>query len=233
MERGVMNTMETQMERLLNDDIRTQVSDIFADFQDPVHILFFGKKDDCDYCEDTLQLISEVAELSDNVQVEEYDLVEDADIAAQYNVEMAPGLVIAASDGDTILDYGIRFAGIPSGHEFSTLVNDLVMVSTRDSGLNPKTREFLGTLTEPVRLQVFVTPTCPYCPRAVILAHKMALESDMVQAEMVEATQFPQLSQELGISGVPNTYINRDGFVLGAVPEGKMVEELTNLIGKN
>ncbi len=221
------------MEKLLNEEIRNQVQEIFADFQNPVHVLFFGKKDDCDFCDDTLQLVSEVAELTDKVEVVEYDLVEDADIAAQYNVEMAPGLVIAASDGDTVLDYGIRFAGIPSGHEFSTLVNDLVMVSTRDSGLNQKTRDFLAELSEPVKLQVFVTPTCPYCPRAVVLAHKMALESAMVQAEMVEATQFPQLSQELGISGVPNTYINRDGFVLGAVPEGKMVEEMTNLFGKN
>jgi glutaredoxin-like protein len=225
--------MENQMEKLLNDDIRNQILDIFADFQDPVQILFFGKKDDCDYCDDTLQLVSEVAELSDKVQLMEYDLVENADVAAEYNVDMTPGLVIAASDGDEIIDYGIRFAGIPSGHEFSTLVNDLVMVSTRDSGLNQKTRDYLSTLTEPVRFQVFVTPTCPYCPRAVVLAHKMALESDMVQAEMVEATQFPQLSQELGISGVPNTYINRDGFVLGAVPEGKMVEELERLFGKN
>lgn len=221
------------MEKLLNEEIRNQVQEIFADFQNPVQVLFFGKKDDCDFCDDTLQLVSEVAELTDKVEVVEYDLVEDADIAAQYNVEMAPGLVIAASDGDSVLDYGIRFAGIPSGHEFSTLVNDLVMVSTRDSGLNQKTRDFLAELSEPVKLQVFVTPTCPYCPRAVVLAHKMALESAMVQAEMVEATQFPQLSQELGISGVPNTYINRDGFVLGAVPEGKMVEEMANLFGKN
>lgn len=221
------------MEKLLNEEIRNQVQEIFADFQNPVQVLFFGKKDDCDFCDDTLQLVSEVAELTEKVEVIEYDLVEDADVAAQYNVEMAPGLVIAASDGDSVLDYGIRFAGIPSGHEFSTLVNDLVMVSTRDSGLNQKTRDFLAELSEPVKLQVFVTPTCPYCPRAVVLAHKMALESAMVQAEMVEATQFPQLSQELGISGVPNTYINRDGFVLGAVPEGKMVEEMANLFGKN
>jgi alkyl hydroperoxide reductase subunit AhpF len=83
----------------------------------------------------------------------------DASIARQYKVDKAPGLVIAGRDGDQLLDYGIRYAGIPAGHEFSSLVHDLILVSGRDSGLDDKTRQFLAGLREPVLLQVFVTPT--------------------------------------------------------------------------
>lgn len=68
-------------------------------------------------------------------------------------------MVIAGRDGDQILDYGIRLAGIPAGHEFSSLVHDMILVSGRDSGLDSRTRAFLAGLEQPVLLQVFVTPT--------------------------------------------------------------------------
>jgi alkyl hydroperoxide reductase subunit AhpF len=66
--------------------------------------------------------------------------------------------VIAGREDDRIINYGIRLAGIPSGHEFSSLIQDLILVSGRDSGLSQPTRDFLKNLTEPVHLQVFVTP---------------------------------------------------------------------------
>ena len=56
-------------------------------------------------------------------------------------------------------DYGIRFFGIPTGYEFGALIEDIIMVSKRDSGLAPKTREILAQLGEPVHMHVFITPT--------------------------------------------------------------------------
>lgn len=147
------------MTSLLNEDIKKQVADVFADLKNPVNILFFGKEDDCPYCDDTQQLMEELAALSEQLQVTVYDLDKDSAVAAQYNIDKAPGLVLAAQDGDDTIDLGIRFAGIPSGHEFSTLIHDLLQVASRDSGLNKKTRDYLKTLTEPLHLQVFVTPT--------------------------------------------------------------------------
>jgi len=142
-------------------------------------------------------------------------------------------LVIAAEGEDGPIDYGIRYAGIPSGHEFSSLIQDLLLVSRRDSGLNEQTRDFLGGLKVPVYLQVFVTPTCPYCPRAVILAHQMAMESTMVQAEMVEATEFPDLSNQYHIMGVPDTVINHGkAKMVGAVPEGQLLAEIMKVTKK-
>jgi glutaredoxin-like protein len=219
------------MTELLNDEVKDQVRDIFADLSGPVHILFFGQEDDCQYCDDTHQLISEVVALSDKLQISTYDLGENADVAAQYNVDKAPGLVIAGQNGAGPIDYGIRYAGIPAGHEFTTLIHDILRVSSADSGLNEKTREFIKNLGEPLFLQVFVTPTCPHCPRAVLLAHQMAMESDLIQAEMVEATEFQELAAQYYVSGVPNTTINHGaGRVVGAVPEGHLVEELQGIL---
>jgi glutaredoxin-like protein len=146
-------------QRLLNDQVVGQVQEAFGQLKEPVEVLFFGKKNDCEYCDDTQQLLQEITDISDKLTLQIYDIDDHADLARQYKVDKAPGTVIAGRDGDKIIDYGVRLAGIPSGHEFSSLVHDMVLVSSRDSGLGVKTRQALAKLTQPVLLQVFVTPT--------------------------------------------------------------------------
>ena len=222
------------MATLLNENVQSQIRDAFEDLKHPVRILFFGTKEQCQNCADTLQLVEEVTSLSDQLNLSTFDVERDTAVAEHYNVQLTPGLVIAGEDDDGPVDYGIRFSGIPSGHEFSSLIQDIILVSSRDSGLNETTRNFLADLTEPVLLQVFVTPTCPYCPRAVITAHQMSMESPLVEAEMVEATEFPDLSDQFQIMGVPDTVINQGaGKVVGAVPEGRLVIEIKNALVKS
>jgi len=147
------------MANLLNNDVRNQVREVFNELSGPVQILFFGSKEDCQYCSDTLKLVEEVVSLSDKLSLQTFDIDEDAAIAEYYNVTLTPGIVIAGSGEDGPIDYGIRYSGIPSGHEFGSLIQDIVMVSSGDSGLKASTREFLAGLKEPVYLQIFVTPT--------------------------------------------------------------------------
>ena len=147
------------MDRLLNDDIVKQIREVFNDLKNPVQLMFFGSKTDCMYCDDTRQLVEEVAATSDLLNITVYDMEADGDLAAKYNVDKAPGVVIAAKEGDQITDFGVRLSGIPSGHEFTSLIQDILLVSNRDSGLNSQTRAFLKDLDKPILLQVFVTPT--------------------------------------------------------------------------
>ena len=147
------------MATLLNADVRKQIEDAFAPMKESVQIMFFGQKGNCEFCADAQQLLEEVVEISEKLTMTIYDLDDDADIAKNYNVDKTPGIVIAAKDGDVISDFGVRFAGIPSGHEFTSLIQDILLVSGRDSQLSEETRDFLKALTEPILLQVFVTPT--------------------------------------------------------------------------
>jgi len=215
------------VEPLLNTEISNQVKEAFNQLDQEVEVLFFGRQEDCEYCDQTLQLIEEVTNLSDKLSLTIFDVEVNPDQAAKFNVDKTPGLVITGRESDQIIDFGIRYAGVPSGHEFSSLIQDIILVSGRDSRLSQQTRELLSQVTEPVSLQVFVTPTCPYCPQAVILAHQMAMESPMVQAEMVEAMEFPELSSRHGVSGVPQTTINDGaGHLVGAVPEQHLLAEI-------
>jgi glutaredoxin-like protein len=217
------------MSSMLDESIKKQVRELLADMVHPVEIIFFGSQDKeaCQYCEETQNLLSEVCELSDRITLSVNDIESQAALANQYKIDAAPGFVMVGREGSQVLDYGVRYKGIPAGHEFTSLINDLLLVSRRESNLSAETKAFLHGLDQPVHLQVFVTPSCPYCPRAVVMAHQFALESPMVEAEMVEAMEFPELSARFQVSGVPQTTINMGaGTMVGAGNEQNLVEEI-------
>lgn len=222
------------MTTLLNADIVAQIKDVFKGLQYPVQILLFTAKENCDYCDDTRQLLEEVTAIDERLGLSVYDLYADADLAKHYRVDKAPGIVIAAKEGNQITDMGVQYSGIPSGHEFSTLINAILMISKRDSGLSPQTREYIQKLEKPLHLQVFVTPSCPYCPRAVLLSYQIAMENPkMVRGEGIEAMEFPELSDRYHVSGVPQTTINDGhGTVVGAVPEQALLSEIMRALQK-
>jgi glutaredoxin-like protein len=210
---------------LLREKDREHLIQEFAELEQPVALVVFTQEFECQYCKETRQIAEELAELSDRLSVQVYDFVADKELAEQYGVDKIPATVVTLG-GDEARDYGIRYYGIPSGYEFSSLVHDILMVSVGESGLSGATRNWISELTEPLHLQVFVTPTCPYCPQAVLLAHQLALESDLIQADMVEATEFPELSIKYQVMGVPRTVINDTVHVEGAAPEPVLLARL-------
>jgi len=147
------------MEKLLNEQIIDQIKQTFAQMKEPVQILFFGSRENCDYCAEAQQLLEELTAVDGKLGLSIYDLQDNADVASRFNIDKAPGIVITAKDGDQIIDFGIQYSGIPSGYEFGVLINDILLVSGRDSGLSESVREFLKHLEKPLHLQVFVTPT--------------------------------------------------------------------------
>ena len=186
-------------------------------------------------CKETRQIVDEVVALSPKITADYHNLSAETDVAKLYGVDRAPAIAIlldAAPGEGGPLDYGIRYYGIPSGYEFQSLLGDIEMVSTGKDGLSLATRAWLSTLDQPVHLQVFVTPTCPYCAPMVQLAHRLALASDHVRADMVEAMEFPELADRYGVYGVPRTVINEDTHIEGAVPEARLLAEIRKALGE-
>ncbi|MFN3328810.1 MAG: protein disulfide oxidoreductase [Fervidobacterium pennivorans] len=212
---------------LLQEKDRKYLKDLFAkELKNNVKLIFFHGED-CEYCDLESQLLDEVQELSDKIVVEKYH--KDSDKGKEYNVEFAPALILTLEDGK---DRGVRFYGIPSGHEFGTLIQDIITFGNgAKPQLSPETIAKLQSLDKPVKISVFVTPTCPYCPRAALTAHNMALASDMVTAEVIEANEFFDLSEQFGVSSVPHIAINRnpDRFFIGAYPEPQFLQQVLDL----
>ncbi len=144
-----------------------------------------------------------MSELSDKIEVTVYDFVKDREQAALYKVDKVPALVIMGEK-----DYGIRYYGLPFGYEFQTLMEDLVSVSSGNSGLSDTTKALLKTIDKPVHIQVLVTLTCPYCPLVASMAHRFAMENDMIAADVIDVNEFLQIGIKYNVMGVPKTVIN-------------------------
>ncbi len=214
---------------LLNDQIRNDVSEMLSDLANPVSLVVFTQAEGCEYCDETRELAEEVAALSEKISVELYDFDKDGETAKKYGIDKSPAIAVSG-----VKDYGIRLYGIPSGYEFGTLIEDIRMVSSGESGLSQATREMVARVHGPVHIQVFSTPTCPYCPQAVLLAHRLAMESELIHADMVEAYEFPQLATRYQVMGVPRTVINETIQIEGAMPEPMLMREFARLLnGKN
>ena len=114
-----------------------------------------------------------------------------------------------------------------------SLVEAVILAGTGDSGLSDESRKLIAEhVTEPLDIQVFVTPTCPHCPRAVTLAHRMAVEHPLIRATCVEATEFMELSRQYRVTGVPKTIVNGSIEILGAVPEETFVRTVLRQPGE-
>lgn len=190
--------------------IRTE----FENLTHPVRLIYFTQELECEYCKDTHELIKEIVALSDKLKLEVYNFAVDREKVEKYGVDKIPAIVI---EGER--DYGIRFYGVPSGYEFASFLEAILDASRGSSNLPQSIKDELKKIDKPVHLQVFVTPTCPYCPRAVRFAHQAAMESEFITGDMVEASEFPHLVYKYEVQGVPKTVINEEFNFAGALPE--------------
>lgn len=214
---------------LLREEDRNALSEEFDKLDQPIKLVMFTQAMECQYCRETRDLVEELAGLSESISVEIFDFVADEEKARSFNIDKIPAIAVTRN-GEEPKDFGIRYYGIPSGYEFSSLISDIMMVSSGDSGLSAETKEWVAELESPVHMQVFVTPTCPYCPQAVILAHRLAMESDLIKADMVEAIEFPGLSNKYHVQGVPRTVINESVHMEGAAPEPMLLARLKEAV---
>jgi glutaredoxin-like protein len=211
--------------RVLEEKEKRLVFELFKNLANPVKLINFTQELECQFCRETRKLLKEVSELSDKVSLEVYNFQLDKEKVSQYGVDKIPATVI---EGDK--DYGIRYYGMITGYEFATLLQDIVDVSKRESGLSQNTKEHLKKFDQKIHLQVFTTPTCPYCARAASLAHKFAMESDFLTADVIEAIEFPHLVNKYGVLGVPKTIINEQTSIEGSLPEDKFLSEILKAV---
>jgi glutaredoxin-like protein len=207
---------------LIPDEHREHVKNELAEnLVNPVRLIMFTQQLECQLCLQTKQLVTEIAGLNDKVQAEVHDFVADAELAKQFGVDKIPAVVLVGRR-----DYGVRLYGLPYGYEFQTLMSALKVVSRGTTDLSEETKLKLQTVRTPVHIQVFVTLTCPHCPAAASMAHKFAIENELIKADVIDAGEFPQLASKYGVMGVPKIIINEQIELVGAVPENIFLDHV-------
>ena len=207
---------------LIPDDKKELLKNDFKEkLVDTVKIIMFTQEIECRFCSDTRELAQELATLSDKITTEIYDFVADGAKAKEYGIDKIPALAIIGKK-----DYGVRIYGIPYGYELQTLIEAVINVSKGKTDLSDKTKSILAEVKSPVHIIVFVTLTCPHCPAAAAVAHKLAIESDMVKADVIDSSEFPDLAMKYNVIGVPKIIINEKVEFVGAFNEDLFAEHV-------
>jgi glutaredoxin-like protein len=139
---------------MLKDKDKKALAEVLKELTGQVKLVMFTQEMECEYCQQTREMVEEIAALSDKISAEVHDFVEDVSRAKEFGVDKIPAIVVM---GDK--DYGIRFYGIPAGYEFSTFIETIIDVSRGESGLSPNVVDELAKVDKPVHMQVMVTPT--------------------------------------------------------------------------
>ena len=212
---------------LLSEQDRQTVRDRLAGITHRVTLLFFTQTIGApDSVVAAKQILTEVAGLSDHITIDEVNLILDRERAAAFGIADIPAIALLRDGEDT----RVRFLGAPSGYEFMSLVDAVALAGGDDSGLSPASRALIAEhVSAATEILVFVTPTCPHCPRVVTLAHRMAVESPHIRATCVEATEFLDLSRQYRVTGVPKTVVSNGVELLGAMPEDAFVRAALGL----
>ena len=150
------------MEKLLNKEVQDQLREVFNELKENVTMVLFTSEKDCESCEPTQGLLTEVAELSDKLSVKQYDL--NSEEAKQYDITLAPSFVLLNAKGEY---QGVKFNGIPAGHDINSFISALIEMSGAESEIPAEILERIQKIDKPVNIKVFVTLSCPHCPGAV------------------------------------------------------------------
>ena len=209
---------------IMDDETKKKVIESMEVMERPIHILMFEDKKDCQLCQETKKIVEELTSLTGKLTHEVIDLGEDTSLADKYGVDKTPAILVMKGTKDDHRYTGVRFFGIPAGYEFTSLLDSVLTASREETSISKETKEYLKDLNRDIHMLVFVTPQCPYCPRSVVLAHHLAMESNRITADMIEASEFPELAQKYKVMGVPRTVVNGEFHQEGAAPERMIVD---------
>lgn len=133
---------------------QAKVRELLVSMTSPVRLVFFYQSFLCETCPPTRQILTELSRLSEQLTFEEYNLQLDREKVEEFGVDKVPAVVVVGTRGD-----GLCFYGIPSGYEFSSIIDAILLESNGDSGLSTDSRTVVANVTVPTNIQVFVAPT--------------------------------------------------------------------------
>jgi len=212
-------------QELIPDDVKNVIKEtFFKELRDEVVIEVYtmtGMNDQ--FNEATISLVKALAGLSEKLRVS-FHTVGDAQ-SVKRNVTRSPTVLIAPDR------YRIRYTGAPMGEEGRSFLVAVMMASSNKTPLTePAAKKIMDQLREKRDIQVFVSPTCPYCPQQVLSAFSAAiLKPDLVSAEAVEIYENQDLAENLGSLAVPQTFMNGTFTGAGLQPEPLFLESLLTL----
>ncbi len=148
--------------KMLNNDLKQQLKQVFGQLTNDVTIALFTDGGNCQTCAETLAFMEELEPLSDKLHLERYDTIGNRDLADRYHVTMVPSLVLLDAERTY---HGIKFNGIPAGHEINSFISALLEVSGNVSPVSEDLAEEVSAFNKPINIKVLSPSVVPTVQR--------------------------------------------------------------------
>ena len=164
------------------------------------------------------QIVRKLADFNPKIIADIRNVQEETSLAKNLDVEELPMLSVSAKGENRV-----RFFGAPTDNLFEGLLKAVRRVSTGENELPVDILRDLARVKSNIHLRVFVTPSCPACRPAILSAHCMALASQRIRADVIDATVFIDLAERFEIHSVPTIVLN-DRLSVGRISDDKLLE---------
>lgn len=203
------------------EQMREQLSGIFSKLTKSVTLLQIMDSSE-PKCLELDSFLTEFAALNEKIQLKTIQKGEDTALEQMYTIDKLPSVVILDENEKYT---GIKFSGIPSGHEVNSIVLAVYNVGSQGQEIQTTTVDKIKALPKK-KVQIFVSLTCHYCPEVVAACQRISSLNSNVEAEMVDIGVFPELKKEKKIMSVPAMIIDEKETIFGSKTMDEIIEIL-------
>ena len=197
---------------MLTKEIKEALMGYTANMQND--IVFVVQTGDHEKRAELLSFLKDFAKVSNRIEVEERDTSGQLRSPVSFLLEV---------DGKP---NGIQFSGIPSGHEFNSLVLAVLNSSGTAIKLDDSLKNIVTNIQVPLKFEVYVSLSCHNCPDVVQAANQFATINPNITTETIDGGVYPDLVEENNIQGVPTVFLNGEVFANGKVDTAQLLDKL-------
>ena len=207
---------------LLNDNLRTQLKGVLSKFENNISLVSIVDESNAKSIE-LRDLVLDIADLGDKVEAIIYKKGENPEIEEKVHADKYPIVAILNKDGDYA---GVKFHGVPGGHELNSFILAMYNVAGPGQALEESILNEIKSIDRKVNIKVGVSLSCHVCPDVVVAAQKIAIENPNIETEMLDLSNFPELKSKHKIMSVPAIIVDDSKVYFG----GKKLQDILNLI---
>ena len=208
--------------KLLNDDMRNQIKSVLALMENEVNIVSIVDKTNNKSIE-LMDLLLDIESLGEKLNVEIYEKSQNEEMEKLINADKYP---IAALLDKNKNYSGVKFQAVPGGHELNSFILAIYNLAGPGQALDKNVLDEIKSINKKINMKVMVSLSCTLCPEVVVASHKIAIENDNIEAEMIDISLFEELKKKYKIMSVPAIVINDTDIYFGAKKISQIVELL-------
>ena len=201
---------------MLDASLKQQLNAYLQKIESPIEITV--SLNDSAKAQELHQLASEIAELSDNISL----------IHGDTPSGRQPSMGIAAK-GEAPR---VEFAGIPMGHEFTSLILALLQAGGYPAKEEERLLTLIKNLHQPLEIETYISLSCQNCPDVVQAFNLMAILNPNIQHRMIDGALFQQEVEDRKVMAVPSVYVNGEHFGQGRMTLEEILGKLDNSVSE-